>query len=344
MKRGHRRRSRATNLLVSRGHRKRHFLDALFSVGSSLLGGMGSSSGGSAVAASAAAMEEAAALIEEKTDDYRKIVRKDGKKFRRKVKRSLDQVIPLNNYADLDFNRARGVSSFLDEAQGLSGSAFNFMSGQKKGNMDFALGGAQDGLRSAQVDFSKLAAGDTSGFNQIVQASAFGALAESAGLPMGAFANTSAKNMLDFRRLGTETSMGISDFFAKQGTVDPTNPLDNIYKLAAFEQTEDVRTKEIDMFNRNLDFDLRKTNLQTSLSKADMRLGTENSIFQTFADMEATALATYADAYKFAAGAAGGEELGQSMSQGGMGQALGQIGSTIGEAGGLSGLFGGIFG
>jgi hypothetical protein len=210
--------------------------------------------------------------------------------------------------------------------------------------MDFALGGAQEGLRTAQVDFSKLAAGDTSGFNQVVQASAFGALAESAGLPMGAFANTSAKNMMDFRRLGTEGAMGISDFFAKQGTVDPTNPLDNIYKLAAFEQSEQVRDKDLDMFNRNLDFDLRKFNVQTNLSKADMRIGAENSIFQTFADMEATALATYADAYKFAAGAAGGEELGQSMAQGGMGQAIGQIGSTIGEAGGLSGLFGGIFG
>jgi len=305
---------------------------------------MGSSAAGAATAASAQAMMEAAGLIEDKTDDYRKIVRKDGKKFRQRTGRALSSVGNVNNYPDLDFNRARGISSFLDEAQGLSANAFSFMTDQKRSNQDYAVGRADDGLRKTQFDFSRLAAGDTSGFNEIVQASAFGALAESAGMPMGAFANTSAKNMMDFRRMGTEGAMGISDFFAKQGTVDPINPLDSISKLAGFEQIEDARSGQLDTFNRELDFNLNKFNMQTKLSKANMSINAENSIFQTFADMEATALSTYADAYEFAAGGAGGAELGQATALGGIGQAVGQIGGIIKEGGGLSGMFGGMFG
>lgn len=330
---------RQSNLMLSH-RRKRHFLGELFSIGSSLLGGMGSSSAGAATAASAAAMIEAAAQIEEKTDEYRKIVRKDGKRYRKRVNRALASVTGLAPYEDLDFNRARGISSFLEESKALSTAAFDSMTSQKRSNMDFSLGGATEGLRTAQTDFSKLAAGDTSGFNQIVKASAFGAIAENAGLPLGAFANTSAKNMMDFRRLGTEASMGISDFFAKQGTVDPINPLDSIFKLAGFERDENVRSKELDMFNRNLSFELEKFNRQTQLAKTEMKIGSEDSIFQTFANMEAHALDTYADAYKFAAGAGGGQELGAATAQGGMGQALGQIGNTISEGG----LFGGLFG
>jgi hypothetical protein len=335
-------RKRQFNLLISHGRRrKRHFIDQLFSVGSSILGGLGAMSSGSAAAAAAAAMLEAAAKIEDQTDEYQRDVRKDGRRYRKRVKNTLSTVRLLDGFENLEFNRANAITSFLNDARGMSEDAFGFMSNQKRSNADYALGGANENLRQAQVDFGKLAAGDTSAFNQMVQASSFGALAESAGLPMGAFANTSAKNMMNFRQLGAEGAMGISDFFAKQGTIDPINPLDSIFKLAEFERSENVRSKELDVFNRNLDFELRKFNTNTNLAKAEMKIGSEDSIFKTFADMEAKALDTYVDAYKFAAGAGGVAEMGQASALGGLGQAVGQIGSTLGS-GGLSGITSGI--
>lgn len=314
-------------------------------IGASLLGGASSAAGGSATAASGEAMILAAEEIEKKTDEYRKIVRRDTNKTRSRGKRWLDISQDINPFQDLDFNRTADPASFMGTANDLAKNSFDVMTGQKRSNLEFALGGADATLRKAQLDYSKLAAGDTSSFEKEVKASAFGALAESAGFPVGAFENTSAKNMLDFRQRGVETTLGITDFFAKQGTVDPIDPIDNLWKLASFDQSENTRELQLDMFNRELDFNRARSNQSTRLQKAGIGVNMETALLSVLSEMEGTALATYADAYKFAAGGAGAEELGQAQTLGGMGEAIGQIGQAItpvssGGGGFLSGLFG----
>jgi hypothetical protein len=317
----------------------------ILGIGASLLGGASSAAGGSATAMSAEAMMLAAEQIEEKTDKYRKIVRRDTKKTRRKGRRYLNQVQDINPYEDLDFNRTPNPEDFMDTANMLASNSFDFKTDQKRSNLQFSLGGADDLLRKAQIDFAKLSTGDTSAFEKNVKASAFGALAESAGFPVGAFENTSAKNLMQFRQMGVENTLGITDFFAKQGTVDPVDPIDNLFKLASFDQSENARELTLDIFNREIDFKRQLSNQGTRLSKAGLGINLETSILSILAEMEGTALATYADAYKFAAGAAGGEELGQAQTLGGIGESMAQIGQMItptssGGGGFLSGLFG----
>lgn len=314
-------------------------------IGASLLGGASSAAGGSATAASAEAMMEAARQIEKKTDIYKKRVRRDTKNTRKKGNRHLNQVQDIGAYADLEFNRTADPETFTDTANTLAQNSFDVMTNQKRSNLEFALGGADETLRKAQLDYSKLAAGDTSGFEQEVKASAFGELADSAGFPVGAFENTSAKNLLNFRQMGVENTLGITDFFAKQGTVDPIDPIDNLWKLVNFEQSENTRDLQLDMFNRELDFNRARSNQGTRLQKAGLGVNMETSILGILAEMEGNALATYADAYKFAAGAGGGEELGQAQTLGGIGEAMGQIGQAVtpvasGGGGFLSGIFG----
>lgn len=320
------------------------FFDEVLGIGASLLGAGSSAAGGSATAASAAAMIEAAAQIEEKTDEYKKIVRKDSRTTRKKSRKYLQQVKDITPYEDLAFNRTDDPISFMGKANDIANNSFDVKTGQKRANLSFALGGADEALRKAQTDYAKLASGDMSGFQKEVKASAFGALADAAGFPSGAFANTSANNMLKFRQIGVENTLGITDFFAKQGTVDPVDPVDNLWKLAQFSQSENARELDLSKFNRSLDFDRSKANQGTRLQKAGIGVNLETSILGILSDMEAHALDTYADAYKFAAGGAGGEQLGAAQTLGGLGEAAGQIGQMItptssGGGGFLSGIF-----
>lgn len=316
----------------------------VFSIGASLLGGASGSSAGSATAASGAAMIAAMEEIIAYTDEYREIVRQDTKDTRKNVNQIVGAVKPIKYMLPVNMNRAKGVGEFMEEGKDFSQQSYDLQTEQKREGLKFALGGADDLLRKAQVDFAQLASGDTSAFEREVKASAFGALAESAGLPMGAFANTSAKNLANFRQMGTENALGISDFFAKQGTVDPVDPLDSIFKLATFEREEDVREGELRKFNQRLEFERLQTNLQAALTKAGYRVDTENNILGVLADMEAHALDTYADALKFGAGGAGASELGSSQSLGAMGEAAAGIGQTLSGLGGGGGFLGGLFG
>lgn len=314
--------------------------DVVSGVGS-LLGGMSGSSGGDAIAASGAAMIAAGEDIIKYTDKYRKIVRRDTKKNRKKSYKAINSVLDIPQFEDLPFMRAKGVSEFIGEGNYISDNAYGKTTEQKREGLKFSLGGADDAMRDAQLDFAKLASGDTSGFQQEVKASAFGAIAEAAGMPLGTFANTSAKNMMQLRQFGTENALGITDFFAKQGTVDPVNPIDSIFGLAKFEQSENAREEGLMKFNRELDFNRLQANLESQLRKAGMKVDVEGRILEVLASMESHALDTYADALKFMAGGAGADELGQAQSLGSMGQAASQIGGLLGDGGGF---LGGIFG
>jgi hypothetical protein len=72
-------------------------------------------------------------------------------------------------------------------------------------------------LRKSQSDFAKLAAGDTTGFQKEVSSIVSNSLASTFGGPRGSFENLSAKNLLNFRQLGANTAMSLTDYFGRSG-------------------------------------------------------------------------------------------------------------------------------
>lgn len=305
------------------------FLGSLFKIGASALGGGGGSAASSAMTASAEAMREASSQILTSANDYVRTVRNQGRNLTKSAQQQMSRIKNIPQYSDLPFIAAEAADAKMATALGMTQEAFDAMSEQKRSNLDFSIGGAMGGLRQAQVDFAALAAGDTSAFNQIVAASAYGELAQNAGMPMGAFANTSARNMLDLRMAGVEGAMGITDFFAEQGTVDPLNPIDTAFDLALFDQAEATRQDDLNRYNRNLQFEVDQYNRNLRLNKAQVSLDARRSVFSTLAAAENARLNANIDAYKLAAGVAGTEQLAAANTMGSLGQTLAQIGTTI---------------
>ncbi len=77
---------------------------------------------------------------------------------------------------------------------------------------------ALENLRKAQSDFSRLAAGDFSGFEEQIQKSLSDTLINTvgAGAPVGAFAGLAADQQMSFRLQGIQTATNLSDFMASQ--------------------------------------------------------------------------------------------------------------------------------
>jgi hypothetical protein len=73
-------------------------------------------------------------------------------------------------------------------------------------------------LRTAQEDFSELAAGDFSGFESQLRKSMSDTLINTfgSGAPIGAFAGLAADQQMNFRKDGINQSIGISDFLSQE--------------------------------------------------------------------------------------------------------------------------------
>ena len=73
-------------------------------------------------------------------------------------------------------------------------------------------------LRTAQEDFSRLAAGDFSGFEAQIRKSMSDALINTvgSGSPVGAFAGLAADQQMQYRLQGIQTSVGVSEFLSNE--------------------------------------------------------------------------------------------------------------------------------
>jgi len=73
-------------------------------------------------------------------------------------------------------------------------------------------------LRTAQSDFSKLAAGDFSGFEAQLRKSMSDALITTvgSGSPVGSYSQLAADTQMSYRKEGISTSMGISDYLSNE--------------------------------------------------------------------------------------------------------------------------------
>lgn len=73
-------------------------------------------------------------------------------------------------------------------------------------------------LRTAQEDFSQLAAGDFTGFEAQLRKSMSDALVGTvgSGSPIGAYAQLAADTQMDYRKQGIQTTVGISEFLSNE--------------------------------------------------------------------------------------------------------------------------------
>lgn len=241
----------------------------------------------------------------------------------------LGGVKEIPNFKPLKFTRSTSPADekFTAAGTALSNLSFNVQTGQKRDNLDFVLGDTKDDLRKSQSDFTALASGDTSGFEKELQASAFGALADTYGAPQGTFSNTSARNLFAFRTEGLRNSLAIGDFFAVQGTVDPVDPLPSIFALAEFEQKEDAEKQSLDQFNRTIAFETARHNSSLSLDVARTGIQLESLLLGSGLDVLSTGLDYTSNARLIGAQQAGAGAAAN-------GQALSSIGGSLAQLGG----------
>ena len=221
----------------------------------------------------------------------------------------------------VDFVRSRPYNEFINEAKDLNRAAFDFDTQLKRENLAFVAGDSLNSLRGAQEDFAALAAGDTSAFTKELEASAFGALANSQGLPTGTFGNISANNLFQFKVAGTNAALGLSDFFSREGTVNPPSTLNSIQALADFEAREDAEKLDFE-FNRAL------AQLDFEKSLAALSIDSEQALFNTQFGINSTAL-QLANKFSLAQGQLGGVGALASANQA---AAFGQAAQSIGNA------------
>lgn len=138
-------------------------------------------------------------------------------------------------------SRIPSVTAEYPAAQNLSQLDFNYRDAIKKQNLDFVLGSTQEGLRTAQTLNTSLANLDPSGFNtqvnRILNSANSNLKAMTVGEPTGSFANLSAQNLQSFSQQGLSNELAISDFFSKNGTVDPVSPAQLAFNLQGVDQS-----------------------------------------------------------------------------------------------------------
>lgn len=137
--------------------------------------------------------------------------RKRKKAIRRAVGESTDRI---NKFTDQFIKESGDIKNKKDDILANSGDVFDRIGGFIFGDGSSSL----SSLRKAQEDFSNLAAGDTSGFQQETQAIVSSALANTIGGPRGSFENLSAKNLFDFRSSGLRNALSLNNSFADLGS------------------------------------------------------------------------------------------------------------------------------
>lgn len=167
-----------------------------------------------------------------------------------------------------------GVSELMGEAQSLSLQDFQFRDTIQKQNLAFIEGGTDPQIREAQSLNASLAALDPSAFQgkmgDILKSNLYGLKAVTTGEPTGSFANLSAQNLYNFSQQGLSQYLAISDFFSREGTVDPISPLQTAFDL----QNVEMNLGQLKIGNEQW----RGTSL---LNVEGTKLGASNNIAQT---------------------------------------------------------------
>jgi gas vesicle protein len=270
-------------------------------IGSAIAGGIGSIAQGIGAAKQGKAQSEAARKAGEAAEQFTKSQLRNIESLSETQRSAIAGI-------DDAFKRSKNAFEFIDQTDKELGGLFGIETERKRENLDFITGDTQDDLRTAQQQNAELAAGNFSGFLDSLRADTLGVLATTEGRPVGAFENLSARNQLVARSRGLSNALAISDFFAREGTVDPPNALSVFgaaQGIAEFESREDQ--EELLFRERQL----------------DRSLGVEDRLFGLGFETEHLGLLAETQALQGAAGSAGLGAFATGSSLQGIGGALG---------------------
>ena len=180
------------------------------------------------------------------------------------------------------------VSDLMGEAESLSLKDFEFRDKIQKDNLNFITGNTLGDLRSAQSLNASLAAMDPNAFQgkmgDVLKSNLYGLKALTVGEPSGSFANLSAQNLYSMSQQGLSNYLQISDFFSREGTVDPISPLQTAFDL----QSSEFRVAELGINNEQwrgnnlLNVEATKAGMSGNIATIGLQYGTSNN--NTLAD------------------------------------------------------------
>jgi hypothetical protein len=281
-----------------------------FLIGSAIAGTAGSIAQAGAASKLAGAKTDAANKAEKATDAF---VNRQLRQLGGLEDRERDLLSNAENF----FRRSQNALNFVDDAEETLGGLFETQTRQQRENLDFILGGTDDQLRATQQENLDLAQGNFSGFLDSLRSSTLGALATTEGRPVGAFENLSARNQLAARSRGLSNFLSISDFFGREGTVDPPSAL-NVFGaatgLSEFEAREDAEETAF------------------GLELLDRNLALEEGLFGRQFDINRIGLIAEVEALNAIANVAGTGQFGLGSALQGIGQGFGAIGQIQGFA------------
>ena len=231
-----------------------------------------------------------------------------------------------------DVNRAYGninkiiagipsIESLLPRGKKLSREDFDYRTAIKRENLAFVLGGNEAGLRNAQdrnLDLANLNdSGFTGNMRKILESNTLGLKAATVGEPLGSFANLSARNLYDFSQRGLGNFLQISDFFSREGTVDPVSPL---------QTTFDLYKGELGLADRKIGNEEFRANSLVNLIGSG--LGVEQVKLNTGNQIATAQFQGFSDYNNRIAGQAGAESFATSKEWAGYSQAISSIASA----------------
>lgn len=175
-----------------------------------------------------------------------------------------------------------GVSDLMSEATSLSQQDFNYRDSIQKQNLAFIEGGTDPQIREAQSLNASLAALDSSAFQgkmgDILKSNLYGLKSVTTGEPTGSFANLSAANLYNFSQQGLSQYLAISDFFSREGTVDPISPLQTAFDL----QNVEMNLGQLKIGNEQwqgnslLNAEATKLGASNNIAQTGLQYGTAN--------------------------------------------------------------------
>lgn len=175
------------------------------------------------------------------------------------------------------------VSSLMGEAKSLSLEDFAFRDQIQKDNFNFVTGNTLSDLRSAQSLNASLAALDPKSFQgkmgDILKSNLYGLKALTVGEASGTFANLSAANLYSMSQQGLSNYLQISDFFAREGTVDPISPLQTAFDLQNVEMNEAQLGINNEQWRGNnlLNVEATKAGMSGNIATVGLQYGTNNN-------------------------------------------------------------------
>lgn len=177
-----------------------------------------------------------------------------------------------------EFQSAGQVEDYWNRSVDLVQRDYDYRTGLARQNVSYALGDSEADLRTAQLNNAALASGDTTAFTNQIKASAYADLATTLGGPVGSFGNLAASSLFSYQNQALSNTLSISDYFSRNGTVDPVSPITTSMQLYEYARGENAAILDLalERYNQGGQITNLELNQLTSLFQLDQQAKASN--------------------------------------------------------------------